>query len=130
MPRNTSGRINSGRRVSKETRVLEKHPNDPLYQSRKQLLEATNPVPSKDRDPDVKTSLYVKTTSTRHDPITPRKLKQSEIPDGRKLEETQKCLEDFTERINNMAEKVGRRSSDFCSKNYLQPICAEVRCMS
>jgi hypothetical protein len=126
MARNTSGRINSGRRVSKETRVLENHPNDPLYQNRKKHLDATNPVPSKDRDPEVQTSLYMKTTSTRHNPSIPRKLKQSEIPDGRKLEETQKFLDAFTERINNMAEKVGRRGSEFCSKNYLQPICAEV----
>jgi hypothetical protein len=71
----------------------------------------------------------MKTTSlsTRLKSITPRKLKQSEIPDGRKLEETQKCLEDFMERyIIKLVEEVGRRDSDFCSKNYLQPICAEV----
>jgi hypothetical protein len=123
MPRNGSGRINSGRRV------LEKHPNDPLYQNRKKHLplDVTNPVPSKDRDPGVQTSLYMKSTSTRLKSITPRKLKQNEIPDDRKLEETQKCLGDFMERyIIKLVEEVGRRDSDFCSKNYLQPICAEV----
>ena len=122
MPRDGSGRIGSGRRV------LKKHPDDPLYQIRKKYLEATNPVPFTLRDPDVKTSLYMKTTSTRHDRITPRTLKQSEIPDGRKLEEIQKCLEEFTKRyINKLVEEVVRKDSDFCSKNYLQPICAEVR---
>jgi hypothetical protein len=36
-------------------------------------------------------------------------------------------LEDFNQKyINNLVEEVGRRGSDFCSKNYLQPICAEV----
>ena len=28
--------------------------------------------------------------------------------------------------IIKLVEEVGRRDSDFCSKNYLQPICAEV----
>jgi hypothetical protein len=122
MPRDGSGRIGSGRRV------LKKHPDDPLYQSRKKHLEATNPVPFRDRDPDLINSLYIKPTSTRHNRITPRTLKESEIPDGRKLEETQKCLEEFTKRyINKLVEEVVRKDSDFCSKNYLQPICAEVR---
>lgn len=120
MRRALSGRIRSGRRhtkyVSNDTRVLENN------------LEATNPVPFRHRDPDFKTSLYMKTTSTRHDRITPRKLKQSEVPEDREVVETQKCLEDFIERyINKLVEEVGRRDSDFCSKNYLQPICAEVR---
>jgi hypothetical protein len=122
MPRNGSGRIGSGRKV------LSKHPQsvveapEPLYQDRKKYLDATNPVPSEDR-----ASLYKKTTSTRHDLITPRTLKQSEIPADRDVVETQKCLEDFMEKyINKLVEEVGRRDSDFCSKNYLQHICAEV----
>jgi hypothetical protein len=60
--------------------------------------------------------VYVRSTTTRHDPITPRAPRQGEIPRRQGASRhPQKCLGEYVERdINKLVDEVGLFNSEFC----------------